>query len=235
MDFCMKFFWTFKTSVQRCLYPLFQNQHTHFLLLYLFWRMSQISGQDQQNGKENTVDYHPSPSEFILRIHPLIFLMTSKEFIYPKYFLNFFSNLYFSKTCISHHGCKNFKFMVLRLLENTFESKNWNCVLMTPSMTLLQVFIIATLGRKKLPISPKESVLKNTFLSRVEEDYRAANMTKIKLARVVVTSFDKFHHLQPLYFWFLFCCIIIYIQATEMWRFFNLTSFIYTKKYSLQE
>ena len=180
------------------------KQHTHFLLLYLFWKMSQISGQDQQNGKEHILDYHPSPSEFISRIHPLIFLLTSKGFISPKYFLNFFSNLY-----IPPWLQKNFKLMVLRLLENTFESKNWICLLMTPNITLLQVFIITTPGRKKLPISPRESVLKNTFLSRVGKDYRVENMTKIKLARVLVTSFDKFHHLQPLYFWFLFCCTII--------------------------
>ena len=41
------------------------------------------------------------------------------------------------------------------------------------------------------------------------EDYRTENMTKIKLARVLVISFDKFHHLQPLHFWFLFSCTII--------------------------
>ena len=48
---CMKFSSTFKTSVQRCLYPLFKNQRPHFLLLHLFLRMFQPSGQDQQNGK----------------------------------------------------------------------------------------------------------------------------------------------------------------------------------------
>ena len=48
---CIKFSSTFSTSVQRCLYLLFQNQHLHFLLFHLFWRMSQPSVQDQQNGK----------------------------------------------------------------------------------------------------------------------------------------------------------------------------------------
>ena len=39
------------TGVQRCLYPLFHNQGARFLLSPLFERISQPSGQDQQNGK----------------------------------------------------------------------------------------------------------------------------------------------------------------------------------------
>ena len=33
---CMKFYSIFNASVQSCLYPLFQNQRPHFLLLYIF-------------------------------------------------------------------------------------------------------------------------------------------------------------------------------------------------------
>ena len=47
----MKFPSTSNSSVQRCLYPLFQNQRFHFLLPPLFRRIFQPSGQDQQNGK----------------------------------------------------------------------------------------------------------------------------------------------------------------------------------------
>ena len=43
----MKFSSTSSTSVQWCLYPLFQNQRPHFLLLHLS-EDSQLSGQDQQ-------------------------------------------------------------------------------------------------------------------------------------------------------------------------------------------
>ena len=67
---------------------------------------------------EHLVDYHPSPSEFTSRIHPFIFLWTPKGFIYLEYFLNFFSKLYILP-CLQ----KIFKFMVLRLLENTFVSQ----------------------------------------------------------------------------------------------------------------
>ena len=43
----MKFSSTSNTSEQKCLYPLFQNQSSHFLVPPLFRRISQPSGQDQ--------------------------------------------------------------------------------------------------------------------------------------------------------------------------------------------
>ena len=101
----MKFSSTSNTSVQRCLYPLFQNQSPHFLLPPLIRRISQSSYQNQQNGKQT---YY----------HPLIFLWTFKGFIISEHFLNFFSNLY-----IPPWFQKSFKFMVLRLLANIFVSQ----------------------------------------------------------------------------------------------------------------
>ena len=61
------------------------------------------------------------------------------------------------------------------------------------SENLPQVFIITTPGRRKLPISPKQRFLYFSSPER-EEDYGAEKMTKIKFARVLVTSFDKFYH-----------------------------------------
>ena len=61
---------------------------------------------------KHTVDYHPSPSQLISRIHTLIFLWTPKGFISPESFLNFFLNLY-----IPPWLQKSFKFIVLRLLK----------------------------------------------------------------------------------------------------------------------
>ena len=69
--------------------------------------------------------------------------------------------LIFSQTCISHHGWKKyFKFMVLRLLENTFVSQR---ILMLPSKTIPQVFIITTPGGWDLSIYPKQCFLKICF------------------------------------------------------------------------
>ena len=67
---------------------------------------------------EHTFNYHPRLSELTSRIYPHIYLCTPMDFISPEYFLNFFSNLY-----IPPWLQKSFKFMVLRLLENTFESQ----------------------------------------------------------------------------------------------------------------
>ena len=64
--------------------------------------------------EEHTVDYQPSPSELTSRRHPLISSWSPKEFISPEHLLNFFSNLY-----IPPWLQKSFKFMVIRLLENT--------------------------------------------------------------------------------------------------------------------
>ena len=92
--------WT-NTSVQRCLYPLFQNQSPHFLLSSLFWKLSQPLGQDQQNSKQT-----------YCQLPIIIFLWTPKGFISPESFLNFLLNLY-----IPPWLPKSFKFIVLRLLQ----------------------------------------------------------------------------------------------------------------------
>ena len=67
---------------------------------------------------KHTGDYHPSPSQLTSRILPLIFLRTPKRFAFPESFLNFSLNLH-----ISLWSQKSFKFMVLRLLANTFASQ----------------------------------------------------------------------------------------------------------------
>ena len=67
---------------------------------------------------KHTVDYHPSPSQVDSRIHLLIFLWTPKRFISPECFLDFFLNLY-----IPPWLRESFKFIVLRLLANTFVSQ----------------------------------------------------------------------------------------------------------------
>ena len=87
--------------MQRCPYPLFQNQSPHFLLSSLFWKLSQPLGQDQQNSKQT-----------YCQLPIIIFLWTPKGFISPESFLNFLLNLY-----IPPWLPKSFKFIVLRLLQ----------------------------------------------------------------------------------------------------------------------
>ena len=71
--------------------------------------------------KEHTVDYHPTPSELILRIHLIIFLWTPKGFISPEYFLSFSSNLYIPP--MLRKGIYGIKITG----NNICESKNWIC------------------------------------------------------------------------------------------------------------
>ena len=68
--------------------------------------------------KEFTVNHNPIPSEFIWRMHTLIFLWTPKGFISSEYFLNFFLDLYVQR-CLQN----SFKLMMLILLENKFVSQ----------------------------------------------------------------------------------------------------------------
>ena len=74
------------------------------------------------------------------------------------------------------------------------------------SKNVPQVTIITTPGRRKLTIPPKKRFLYFSSAER-EEDYGAEKMTKIKLARVLVTSFDKFYHFCS-YYIFGFCSAV---------------------------
>ena len=82
------------TSVQRCLYPLFQNRSSYFCCFIFFEECLNLQVRINKTLNEHTVDYHPSPSELTLGIHPVIFLWTPKRFISPEYFLIFVWNLY---------------------------------------------------------------------------------------------------------------------------------------------
>ena len=149
----MKFSSTSNTSVQRYLYLLFQNQSPHFLLPIFSENYLNPQARINKMVNKHTVNYHPSPSQLISRIHPLIFLWTPKGFISPESFLNFFLNLY-----IPPWLQKSFKFIVLRLLANTFvnqesvESVNfYSC----PQAKLSPGFYHYPSGRRKLLIPPE--------------------------------------------------------------------------------
>ena len=66
---------------------------------------------------------------------------------------------------------------------------------MSPSKNLFKVFIITISAARKFPISPTQRFL-YFFSAEREDDHGAEKITKIKISRVLVTSFDKFHHLR---------------------------------------
>ena len=154
----------FKISAPIFCYPLFSENY--------------LNTQVRINKMVNkfTVNYHPSPSQLISGIHPLIFLWTSKGFISPESFLNFFLKLH-----IPPWLQKSFKFTNnYDYCKYICESKNWICPvsLMPPSKNLPQVFIIIPQADGNSPF-PSAWELKKLP----------------KLAKISVTSFDKFHHL----------------------------------------
>ena len=111
----------------------------------------------------HTVDYHPSPSHLISRIHPLISLWTTKRFISPESFFNFFLNL-----SIPPWLRKSFKFILLRLLENTFVSQKIDLLIFThsPKQNSPPGFYNYPQGRRKKPITPEQRFLKIFFLQQ---------------------------------------------------------------------
>ena len=87
---------------------LFQNQSPIFCCPLFSENYLNPQARINKIVNKHAVDYHPSPSQLISKIHTLIFLCTRKGFISPESFLNFFLNLY-----IPPWLRKSFKFIVL--------------------------------------------------------------------------------------------------------------------------
>ena len=147
---------------------------------------------------KHIVDYHPSHSQLTSRTHPLIYLYAlSLGFISTESFLNFFLNLY-----IAPWLQKDFKFIVLRLLENIFGSRKIDSVYVYSYAKLN----FAT-GFYHYPPEGSYSFLPNSVFWRSifspaeggSGGLCSKKITKIKLTRTLFTSFDKFHHLCSLY------------------------------------
>ena len=149
-----------------------------------------------------TADYHPSPSQLTSRIHPVKFLWNPKGFISPEFSFNFFLNL--STTPWLR---KSFKFMVLRLLETTYVTQKLNLLIFIYSPR--QKEIITPQAEGNCPFLPNSIFWRSIFPQQKErgEDYGVEEITKIKPTRVLVTSFDKSHHLCNLYI-FGFCFVV---------------------------
>ena len=83
--------------MQSCLYPIFQYQSFHFLLSPSFpgnCHNRQVRINKMIN--KDTVDYHPSPSQSILRMWLLIFLWTPKGVYLSRIFLKFLTKTVYS-------------------------------------------------------------------------------------------------------------------------------------------
>ena len=78
-----------------------------------------------------------------------------------------------------------------------------------PSRKILpQVFIINTQAEGNHPFLPSSVFLRSIFSPAERGDYGVEKITKIKPTRVLVTGFDKFHHLCNLNV-FGFCFVVL--------------------------
>ena len=149
----MQFFSTSNTCLQRCLYPLFQNQPPISCCPLFLEEFLNPQITVNKMVHEHTVDYQPSLSELTSRIHPLIFLMTLNKFISPKHFLNFFSNLYILAWLLKSYGVNSVKITDKYICELKIESVHFY---LGPQVKLSPRFLSSPLDRRKLPISPEQ-------------------------------------------------------------------------------
>ena len=144
-----------------CLFVLF----VHFVLI-------KFSRKKKSNSLDNLITT-------LLKIHSLIFLWTPKGFISPEYFFNFFLNLY-----IPPWLRKSFKFIVLRLPENTFKGQKIKLILFysSPQVKLSPRFLSLPTDRRKLPIPTEQRFLKICFSpAEMREDYGVEKLLKLNL------------------------------------------------------
>ena len=175
---------------------LYQNQPPIFCCPLFFENYLNPQAMINKMVNKHTVNYHPSPSQLVSRIHTLIFLWTPKGFISPESFLNFFLNLY-----IPPWLRKSFKIIVLRLLQIHLWVKKLNLFIFihVPKQNSPPGSYNYPPGRREWPISPERRFLKIFFLRRKGgEDYGVGKKIPTS-TKVLVTCFVKLHHLCKLY------------------------------------
>ena len=154
---------------------------------------------------KHTVDYHPSPLRLTSTIHPLIILWTREGFTDPSKYWRKNENVelkykmlsFFSKPYLTIIG-KILKFILFRLLENAFVSQKIESIHFyswppPPLPAKLSTRFLSYYN------SPRQNFLKIVRGKGGGNYERCEEVTKIKLLRVLVTSFDKSHHLFTLY------------------------------------
>ena len=215
----MKFSSTSNTSVHGCLYPLFQNQSSRFLKLHLFRRMSEPSSENQLKRQTN-----------ILSISTLVLQNWIQGVYLSRKFLEFFLKPVYP-TMIAE------KFQIY-------------CAKITGKhiceLKILNLFILTHAPKQNSPLGfyyhySKQMEMTHfyrlTFFENLFYPSRKGKgiwswkkWPKWNLWGYLSQVLNVPPFLQPLHFWFLFCCGICWFKHAEMWRFFNLTSLIFTKK-----
>ena len=150
---------------------------------------SQPSGQNQQNGKRTYCRLH-TPQSFRINFKDTPSHIFIGVYILSRIFLNFFSNLYIAPW--------------LQKISNSWCWDYWKVHLWVKKLNLFIFTYVpeqkSLLGSYHYPSRQEEithfphTTFFVFFLSRKGGELWSWKMTKIKLASVLVTSFDKFHH-----------------------------------------
>ena len=138
--------------------------------------------------------------------------MDSQGVYHSRIFLNLFG-----KPVYSTIVAEKFQSYEVRITaKHICESKNsiWSFLLMSPSKTLPQAFIITPQSEGNYSFLPKSVFPRSFFLHNRKGggggmDYGVEKINKNKPVRTWVTSFGKFYHLCNFYFFSLFYFAII--------------------------
>ena len=159
---------------------LFQNQSLIFCCPLFSENYLNPQARINKIVNKHAVDYHPSPSQLISKIHTLIFLWKPKGFISPESSLNFFLNLY-----IPPWLQKSFKFSA-NITANTFVSQKIESVdfYSCHQVKLCLMFLSLSSRQKGIAHSSQTVFLKIFFPEKKwgrgqGEDYGSEKNTKI--------------------------------------------------------
>ena len=119
--------------------PIWKIKAPIFSCTLLFEKYFNNQVRINKTVNKHIVNYHPSPSELTSRIHSHISLDSQGVYLQN-------ISLIFSSACMTwHHGCGKVQFFGVKITRKyIYDSRNWicSCLLMPPSKTLSQIFIM---------------------------------------------------------------------------------------------
>ena len=177
--------WT-NTSVQRCLYHLFQNQSPIFCCPLFSENYLDLQVRINKMVSKHTVDYHPSPSQFVSNDFKWVY--------FSRIFLEFFSKPAYSTLVAEKFQIYSIKITGKYICESNNKSVHfYSC---PQAKALPQVFISISQAERNSAFLANSVVWIYIFLSRKGmggENYGAEKITKIN--KGIGHKFSWFHHL----------------------------------------
>ena len=170
---CMKFSSTSSTSVQRCLYP---KINAPIFCCPFFWKLSQPSGQDQQNGKQTYCWIPPYSFSINVKDTASHISMDSEGVYLSRIFLEFFPKpVYFTMVAGKFliHGIKI-------TIKHICQPKNSCCsFLLMPPSKLSPRFLSLPPRQKEITHSSQTVFSEDLFFPQQKEGKRIMELKKL--------------------------------------------------------